>query len=689
MADSAGERPAPERATEQIAALEREVAELRQQLAMVSSQVSDPLVLHERKMAAAAIAEADERLRLAVEAAGMGTWDYYPQPRETRWSPRSRAILGISADAEMDYQGFLARVHPADRPRVSASVQQAMDPQIASLYDVDYRVVRPDGTIRWVTAVGRCFFSDSGSERIPMRFTGIVLDITERKQAEQERANLIAVIQKSPDFIGVSDAQGKVLFVNQSGQKLVGLRNDDEAASKNIPDYLAPEDHSRFQQEILPAILSGKVWEGTVHLRNFETAKPTLLEMRGFGIFDEDGQLTSLAALGRDISEKIKLEDQLRVAQKMEAVGRLAGGIAHDFNNLLTVIKGYGEILRDQLQEDAGNLKIVNEISKAATRAASLIAQLLAFSRRQVMQARAIDLNQSILRVQSMLARLVGEDVTIELQLDSNLWNVKMDPAHVDQILINLTANARDAMPHGGKVSIETRNCEKGLVLTRQADFASGQHVRLSFSDNGSGMDSETLTHIFEPFFTTKQMGKGTWLGLATVYGIVTQNGGQINVTSEPGRGTTFILDFPRSPEKASTLPSAPHGWKLQGSERILLVEDEAGVRHMLAEFMRKHGYLVHEAANASEALGIAGSQPIDLLITDIVMPGVNGCDLALSLAKTHPRMHIIFMSGYIQHAALHDALLQPGTSFVQKPFSLEDMLLKMRETLDQGRATQ
>jgi len=522
-----------------------------------------------------------------------------------------------------------------------------------------------------------------------MRFTGIMLDITDRKQAEQERANLIAVIQKSPDFIGVAEVQGKVLFVNQAGQKLTGLHNDDEAASKNILDYLSPDEHSKFQQEILPAILAGNVWEGTVHLRNFETGQPTLLEMRGFGIFDEGGQLTSLAILGRDISEKKKLEEQLRVAQKMEAVGRLAGGIAHDFNNLLTVIKGYSEILHDQLQGDAVNLKIINEISRAASRAASLIAQLLAFSRRQVVQSRAVDLNQSILRVQSMLARLVGEDITIELQLDSNLWNVKMDPAQVDQILINLTANARDAMPHGGRISIQTENREEGMVPARQPDLTSGQHVRLSFSDNGSGMDSGTLTHIFEPFFTTKQMGKGTGLGLATVYGIVRQSGGQINVTSEPGRGTTFTLDFPRSTEEMPAFPSAPQGRKLQGSEKILLVEDEAGVRRMLAEFMRKHGYLVHEAANASEALKIAASQPIDLLITDIVMPGANGCDLALSLTKTHPRMHIIFMSGYIQHAALQDALLQPGTSFIQKPFSLEDIVLKMRENFDQDQTPQ
>ncbi|MBZ5523554.1 MAG: PAS domain S-box protein [Acidobacteriia bacterium] len=652
-------------------------APLKSASAEVSGWIGIAIDIHERKMATAAIAEADERLRLAMEAAGMGTWDVYPELQETRWSKRSRAILGISTDDELDYQGFLARVHPADRARISASIQRAKDPQIASLYDVDYRIVRPDGTIRWVIAMGRCFFAGAGPSRKPVRFTGIMLDTTERRHAEQERAKLIAVIQHSPDLIGVAEAKGNVVFVNQSGQKLVGLHNDDEATSKNILDYLCPEEHSRFHDEILPAIRSGTVWEGTVRLRNFETGKPTALEIRGFGIFNEDGQLSSIAALGRDISEKEKLEEQLRSAQKMEAVGRLAGGIAHDFNNLLTIIKGYSEILRDHLQEDSGNLKIINEVSGAASRASSLVAQLLAFSRRQILQSRVVDLNQSILRVQGMLARLVGEDIAIELHLDSNLWRVKMDPAQVDQILINLTANARDAMPHGGKIRIETRNC----------DLASERHVSLSFSDNGSGMDTETLSHVFEPFFTTKETGKGTGLGLSTVYGIMQQSNGQISVTSELERGTTFTLDFPLSTEEVPVLPTVPQRRKLKGSEKILLVEDEAGVRHLLAEFMRKHGYLVHEAADAHGALKISESGSIDLLITDIVMPGANGCDLALSLARAHPQMHIIFMSGYTQHAALQEVLGQPGTSFIQKPFSLEDLLLKMRENLDQGRA--
>ncbi|HWZ41988.1 MAG TPA: PAS domain S-box protein [Candidatus Saccharimonadales bacterium] len=643
--------------------------------------------IHERKMAAAAIAEADERLRLAVEAAGMGTWDYYPRTRESKLSMRSRAILGLAANDHLDYQGFLARVHDADRDRIATSIEEAMDPQSASEYDVDYRVVWPDGSIRWVIARGKCFFAGSGATRKPMRFTGIMLDITERKQGDQERAKLVAMIQKSPDFIAVSEVLGKILFVNESGQKLTGTRPDGgEVASKNIIDYLSWEDRSRFQTEMAPAILSGAVWEGPVHLRNFETGKLALVEMRGFGIFDEDGQLSSIATLGRDISEREKLEEQLRLAQKMEAVGRLAGGIAHDFNNLLTIIKGYGEILRDNLQADAGNLKIIDEISGAANRAAALIAQLLAFSRRQVVQAQVVNLNESLLRVKSMLGRLVGEDVAIELQLDSHLWNIKIDPAHVDQILINLAANARDALPHGGTICIRTQNCDPDKSSTVQEGGVLGEHIRLSFSDDGSGMDPETLSRSFEPFFTTKQPGNGTGLGLAIVYGIVKQNGGQVSVISEPDGGTVFTLDFPRSSEKLLITPSAPPARRLQGSENILLVEDEAGVRHMLAEFVRKHGYHVQEAASAEEAQEISHRQPIDLLITDIVMPGANGCDLGVSLTKSHPKICIIFISGYVQHAALQDALLQPGTSFIQKPFSLEELLVKMRDILDQRR---
>ncbi|HXB22584.1 MAG TPA: PAS domain-containing protein [Candidatus Solibacter sp.] len=639
--------------------------------------------IHDQKAAAVAIEEAEERLRLAVESAGMGTWDYYPETGETRWSLRAKEILGLAPADEMDYQGFLARVHPEDRARVEDALRCAVDPQKWSEYDVEYRVVWPNGEVRWVNARGKCFFAD-GPQRRWVRFTGMVLDNTERMRAEHERAKLIAVIQKSPDFIGLSDTQGKVLFINRAGQKLVGLRDDAEAASKRIEDYFLAEDLSRFQEHVLPLIRSGKVWEGEFRFKNFETGKTIVLDARGFGIFDAFGHLTNIATVSRDISERSKVEEQLRLVQKMEAVGRLAGGIAHDFNNLLTIIKGYSQILEDHLQADPEDARIVKEIANAATRAAALTNELLAFSRRQIVQPRILDLNKAILRIQGMLQRLVGEDIVIQTNLAEDLWPVLMDPSQVDQILINLTANARDAMPHGGNIVLETQNRELPCSTdAEQMDAAPGPYVCLSFRDSGLGMDAETLSHIFEPFFTTKPVGKGTGLGLATIYGIMQQSSGHVVARSQIGQGTVFNLYLPRAAEGVREEPRAPESADLRGTEKILVVEDEASLRRMVAEYIRKWGYTVYEAGQATEALALAEAHPIHLLVTDIVMPGTSGHVLASLLASRHPGICVIYMSGYSEHAALKEALLQPGTAFMQKPFEPKDILRKVRETLD------
>ena len=644
--------------------------------------------IHDRKMATTAMAESDERVRIAVEAAGMGTWDHYHETGDTKWSARAKEIFGLASDEGMNLQGFLQRVHPDDRARVSAKIQEAKDPQVASEYDVEHRILMPDGTIRWAIARGKYYFGGSGAARKATRFSGVILDITERKQAEQERARLSAVMQNSPDFIGVSDLQGKVLLVNSAGRKMAGLTEDAEGKGKRITDYFPPEERALLHETILPALERGKVWEGETHLTNFKTGNRTVAEVRAFGISDESGRLTSLAMIGRDISEKKLMQARLALAQKIEAVGKLAGGLAHDFGNLLTIIKGYGDILGERLQGDPETSRLVKEICGAATKASTLTSQLLAFGRPNMVQPRVVNLSHSVTEMLDMLQRLAGEDIAIETQLESDLWAVKIDPGQVDQILINLAANARDSMPEGGgTISIKAQNCTLGSSQVTEHAFVAGDYVKLSFTDTGVGMNAATLNRIFEPFFTTKEPGKGTGLGLATVHGIMQQVRGQISVFSEPGRGTTFTLYFPRSNDTTAKPSALPDTGYMRGRERILVAEDDEGVRDVMQQCLLKAGYSVQMAKNGQEALEILGqNQSIDLLITDIVMPHGGGRDLALSAGKINPEMGIIFISARVDDALLEEALRQPWTSFVPKPFSLKDILAAVRRSLDEVR---
>jgi signal transduction histidine kinase/CheY-like chemotaxis protein len=423
-------------------------------------------------------------------------------------------------------------------------------------------------------------------------------------------------------------------------------------------------------------------------MRHFVTGEPILVETRVFGILDDRGRLTSMANLSRDISEKRKLEERLQLAQKMDAVGRLAGGIAHDFNNLLTIIRGAAEVLLEGRQDSAANRYTVKEIDDAAERAAALTEQLLAFGRRQMIRPRAMDLNLAIVHVQSILQRLAGEDIAVEVKLDESLGLVKMDPIQVDQILINLTANARDAMPGGGSIAIRSFNWQLSEPHRSQAGLKPGHYVCLSYSDNGLGMSQEIQSHIFEPFYTTKTSGHG--LGLATVYGIVQQSGGQILVRSAPGEGTAFTLYLPETTEALEETVADSRARPASDKESILLVEDEPSLRAIVAGYMRECGYAVQEAANAQEARAISSHGPIDLLLTDIVMPGASGPALASALAGDHAQMKVIFMSGYADHAALEQALTRPNTLFVQKPFRLSDLMAKIRQALarDATRAT-
>jgi PAS domain S-box-containing protein len=381
-------------------------------------------------------------------------------------------------------------------------------------------------------------------------------------------------------------------------------------------------------------------------------------------------------------------EEQLRQAQKMEAIGQLAGGVAHDFNNLLTVIHGYSELILTSLDESSHLRQDVREIMHASERASSLTHQLLAFSRKQVLQPKVLDLNAHVSDMDKMLRRMIGENIELVTLLAKDLGRIKADPGQIEQVILNLAVNARDAMPNGGKLTIETANAEldEGYARTH-ITVIPGRYVMLSVSDTGVGMPPEVRERIFEPFFTTKENGKGTGLGLSTVYGIIKQSGGNIWVYSEPGLGTTFKIYLPRIEEDTQSLkPSAVSTKSLQGSETILLVEDEEIVRKLACTILQKNGYKVLEAPNGEEALRIVQGQngnPIHLLVTDVVMPGMSGRQLADQLARLRPEMKILYISGYTDNAIVHHGVLDAGMSYIQKPFTMEGLARKVREVLD------
>ena len=405
------------------------------------------------------------------------------------------------------------------------------------------------------------------------------------------------------------------------------------------------------------------------------------------GKFDKQGELIEILGYLIDETERRKTEQQLRQALKMEAVGQLAGGISHDFNNLLGVINGYSEILLRNRETAGAARSQIQQILKAGQRAASLTQQLLAFSRKQVLQPRVLSLNLVLREVDQTLLHLIGEDIEVRSELDPDLEAVKADPTQMRQVILNFCINARDAMPEGGKITIETANVEVDELLAGQhPPMKPGRYVRLSVSDTGTGMDKETLSHVFEPFFTTKGADKGTGLGLATVYGIVKQSGGYVWVYSEPGQGTTFSVYLPPAIEEAEPSEREAEPREImRGSETILLVEDAAPLRDMTRELLKGSGYTVLEAADSKLAIEIADRYDGDiaLLLTDVVLPKVGGPTLAKRLLQRRSGMKVLYMSGYANDAIVDGGVLKPGTAFLQKPFAAKELAKKVRELLD------
>jgi two-component system, cell cycle sensor histidine kinase and response regulator CckA len=469
------------------------------------------------------------------------------------------------------------------------------------------------------------------------------------------------------------------LAVNDAAVHLYGYSRS-EFLAMTIKDIRPPEDVPKLLA-ILPGVrgqISAGVWR-----HRLKGGAVVDVEVASNAIVFQ-GQAARLV-LASDVSEKKRLEADLLQAQKMDAVGRLAGGVAHDFNNLLGVISGYSQLLGKDLGPEHRGLKRVEEIQKAAERAAGLTRQLLAFSRKQMLEMKVLDLNAIVSDIGTMLHRLIGEDIQLVTKVAADLGSVRADRGQIDQVILNLVVNARDAMPHGGQLQIETANVALDEGYARaHSDVRAGRYVQLAVSDSGEGMTAETQSHIFEPFFTTKEAGKGTGLGLATVFGIVKQSGGHVAVYSEVGQGSTFRVYLPRVDEEAARIiPVAGRGAAVGGNETILLVEDADALRAMIREILESAGYAVLECSNAEEAASRMTAARADLLLTDVIMPRLSGPDLARELRAARPGLKVLFMSGYTDEAIARRGVLETGARFMEKPFTTEVLLQNVRVTLD------
>ncbi|MEW5984648.1 MAG: PAS domain S-box protein [Acidobacteriota bacterium] len=515
----------------------------------------------------------------------------------------------------------------------------------------------------------------------------IVHDVTERKRAEEERERLLAAIEQAGETILITDAAGTVQYVNPAFVATSGYARDE--AIGRTPRILKSGQHDpSFYQNLWETISSGRTWEGRIINKRKDgtlyTEDATISP-----VSDKAGRIINYVAVKRDITEHLDLAAQFQQAQKMEAVGRLAGGVAHDYNNMLSVILGYTELLLDKAEPSSPLHDDLLEILNAARRSADITRQLLAFARKQAIEPVVLDLNDAVERMLKILDRLIGEDIDLVLRPAAALPPVLIDPAQVDQIMANLCVNARDAIAGVGKITIET-DC-----LTIDETYAAhhpgsvpGEFVVLSVSDNGRGMDKETVSHLFEPFFTTKPAGKGTGLGLSTVYGIVKQNGGFINVYSEPDVGTTFRIYLPRHAGDADAVEpeGGAQAWASRG-ETVLLVEDEEPILRLGQTILARLGYTLLSASTPQEAIRLAHAHTgdIHLLITDVIMPGMNGRDLAERVRALRPGVKVLFMSGYTADVIARHGVLDPGVSYLQKPFRLRDMAAKVRASLDRN----
>jgi two-component system cell cycle sensor histidine kinase/response regulator CckA len=602
----------------------------------------------------------------------------------------SHQLFDIDPEDLMRDSTLITRlIHPDDRDRFETSVKYSAETLRPWREELRHIV---NGEVRWYDCMSRPELQSDGD----VEWDGIILEITDRKRAEEELKKredfLNNVIDQNPHPIWVSDDKGTLIRINQACCELLCIEADEVKGKYNIlKDNLVEE------QGHLPLVQSvfeeGKIVYFTLEYDTAQLAQLRLnqttrvsIEVTISPVRDESGKITNAIIVHNDVTERKRLQEQLLQSRKMQAVGQLAGGVAHDFNNMLAIILGYSELIKSKISADDCNWHNVLEIEKAARHSRDITNQLLAFSRKQVVEPKILDVNCQILRLRKTLSLLLREDIRFTFNPEVNLWKIRFDPSQIDQVIVNLAANARDAMPTGGDLTIETANTEfDDEYCQTHIECTPGQYILLVVRDTGAGMDEETLSRIFEPFFTTKTMGKGTGLGLATVYGIIKQNDGLIYVDSEPGHGTTFKIYIPRVMEKSDLKQEKQEPIPFVRSARILLVEDDVMVRRLTSIMLEKIGHKVEIAETTSDCLSIIekAEQPIDLLIADVVMPEMSGVELGNKIKAIYPAIKMLFISGYTENIIAHHGISDGEVPLLLKPFTLDDLARKIQEVLE------
>ncbi len=645
--------------------------------------------ISERKRAEKARTEQLNLLETLLEASPA---PIYYQNVDGKYQGCNRAYAELSGCAR---EAILGKSVHEVLPEALADICAEMDRQLLDRFGTQIfepKVVDGDGRERSFI-VNKATFEDARGELAGI--VGVMLDTTDLRSAERKlervQRQLELILESVWEAILGIDAEGSVVFANPAAARLLGYA---------VPEILGRSIHAIWHQpgangtrgdqrasRIGRTVIAGQRY----HSRDEQFVRKDggrfVAEVISNPIIDR-GQITGAVVSFWDITEHVEMERQFLQAQKMEAVGRLAGGIAHDFNNMLGVILGYAELMMQKLDPQGNLHRNADAVHRAAERASALTLQLLAFSRKQIVQPEVININSVIRDIEKMLARLLGEDIEQVVVLGSDVGNIKADRSQLQQIIMNLAVNARDAMPSGGRLIIETDNAVLDQsTTTGHPDVLPGSYIMLRVSDNGTGMDAATQACIFEPFFTTKEQGKGTGLGLSTVYGIVKQSGGLVSVQSEPGQGTTFSVYLPRVSELPAAEEKRDAGPVAEtGSETILLVEDDDMLRKLLSESLKLSGYRVIQAGNGDEAMAVSEMEggPVHLLLTDVVMPIMGGPELARRLAPAHPQMKILYMSGYTDDAIIHHGVLDRTVQLVEKPFSPRDLVRRVRRILDQ-----
>jgi PAS domain S-box-containing protein len=638
---------------------------------------AEPLVrgvardITERMRVEQALRSSEERFRALIEH-GLDFISLLAADGTLLWeSPAVNRPLGYPPDAFVG-RNIFEIVHPDDTGWVQEAWAQVVQ-QPANHQGGVFRLRRADGRWCWVEVGVTNLIHNPGVQAIVVNYR----DITERRQAEETLRLQGAALNAAATAMVITDRHAEIVWVNPAFTALTGYSTS-EALGRNPRDLVKSGAHnSAFYAELWETLLAGGVWRGEMINRRKDGSRYPE-EQVITPVRDSKGEITHFIAIKRDLTDEKRVAVRHLQSQKMETVGRLAGGIAHDFNNLLTVINGTADLALTVMRQEDPLREDLEQIHGAGTRAAALTRQLLAFSRQQIMKPTVLDLNAVIENMRAILPRLIGEHIALMIVPARPLGSVLADPGQIEQVILNLAVNARDAMPDGGTLTIETRDVE-GLSTS------SGPHVMVTVSDTGIGMDEATQLKIFEPFFTSKEHGKGTGLGLSTVDGIIRQSGGSILVDSALGKGTTFTIYLPRVPGVASSSQPAPTGRAVPGTETILVVEDETMLCHLAARVLRSAGYTVLTAGSAEAALLALERQdrPVHLLFTDVVLPGMNGRELATRVVAAHPDVRVLYTSGYADDAILRLHVRDEATHFVGKPYTAAQLTQRVREALD------